>query len=112
MTLRQIRHPLVRGDVMGIFDHILATTHGNLAAAEQRLDEIDDLLRAIAANPASGIRLDGALSGWLARHGGRRHMLTIVFRPDPEAGLLYIALVAFGGRNWLDAAAGRRTPPG
>ena len=112
MTMRQIRHPLVRRDVMGIFDHVLETTQGNLAAAERRLDEIDDLLRAIADNPASGVRLDGHLAGWLARHGGRGRMITVVFRSDLEARLLHIALIAFGGRNWLDAAVGRRSFPG
>jgi plasmid stabilization system protein ParE len=110
--MRQIRHPLVRRDVMGIFDHVLETTQGNLAAAERRLDEIDDLLRAITDNPASGIRLDGHLSGWLARHGGRGRMITAVFRSDLEPRLLHIALIALGGRNWLDAAVGRRSFPG
>jgi plasmid stabilization system protein ParE len=69
--MRQIRHPLVRRDVAGIFDHVLETTGGDLAAAEWRLDEIDALLEAIADNPGSGIRLDGRLAGWLARHRGR-----------------------------------------
>ena len=109
--MRQIRHPLVRRDVMGIFDHVLGTTRGDLAAAERRLDEIDDLLRAIADNPASGVRLDGALAGWRARHGGRGRMITVVFRADPEARLIHIALIAFGGRNWLDAAVDRRSFP-
>jgi hypothetical protein len=108
--MRLVRHPLVGRDVMGIFDHVLETTRGDLAAAERRLDEIDALLRAIIDNPASGVRLDGALAGWLARHGGRGQMITVVFRPDPEAYRLYIALIAFGGRNWLDAATGRRFP--
>jgi len=110
--MRQIRHPLVRRDVMGIFDHILETTQGDLAAAERRLDEIDALLEAIADNPASGVRLDGRLAGWLARHGGRGRMITVVFRSDVEARLIHIALIAFGGRNWLDAATGRRSFPG
>lgn len=110
--MRQSRHPLVRRDVIGIFDHILETTKGDLAAAERRLDEIDDLLAAIAENPASGIRLDGKLVGWLARHGGRGQMITVVFRADIEAGLIHIAMIAFGGRNWLEDAAGRRSFPG
>lgn len=110
--MRQIRHPLVRRDVVGIFDHVLEITQGNLAAAERRLDEIDDLLRAIANNLASGVRLDGPLAGWLVRHGGRGRMITVVFRPDIEARLIYIALIAFGGRNWLDDATGRRNFPG
>ena len=110
--MRQIRHPLVRRDVAGIFDHVLKTTHGDLAAAERRLDEIDDRLKAIADNPASGVRLAGQLAGWLARHGGHRQMITVVFRADLEARLIYIAMIAFGGRNWLEAAADRRNFPG
>jgi hypothetical protein len=111
VIVRQVRHPLVRRDVMGIFDHVLDTTQGDLAAAERRLDEIDDLLLAIAGDPASGVRLDGALAGWLVRHGGRGRMITVVFRPDVDARIVYIALIAFGGRNWLDAAAGRSIFP-
>lgn len=111
MTMRQIRHPLVRRDVMGIFDHILQTTQGDLAAAKRRLDEIDALLGAIAENPASGVRLDGKLKGWLARHGGRGRMITVVFRPDTEAQVIHIALISFGGRNWLEATADRRGFP-
>jgi plasmid stabilization system protein ParE len=108
--MRQIRHPLVRRDVIGIFDHVLETT-GDLAAAERRLDEIDDLLRAIADDPASGVRLHGHLAGWLARHGGRGRMITVVFRFDREAQLVHIAMIAFGGRNWLDEAVDRRSLP-
>jgi plasmid stabilization system protein ParE len=106
--MRQVLHPLVRRDVIGIFDHVLATTQGDLRAAERRLDDVDDLIRSIAANPASGVRLAGPLSGWLVRHGGRGHMITVVFRADLEARLLYIAFIGFGGRNWLEEAEGRR----
>ena len=110
--MRQIRHPLVRRDVIGLFNHILETTRGDLAAAERRLDEIDGLLDSIAGNPASGIRLDGKLAGWRARHGGRGQMITVVFRADLGARLVYIAMIAFGGRNWLEEAADRRSFPG
>lgn len=108
--MRQVRHPLVEQDVAGIFEHVLSTTGGDLNAAEQRLDEIDDLLAAIAANPTSGVRLNDPLSGWLVRHGGRGHRITVVFRPDLNRQLLYIALVAFGGRNWPEAMGDRREP--
>jgi hypothetical protein len=107
--MRQIRHPLVRRDVTGIFDRVLETTRGDLAAAERRLDEIDDLLGAIADHPASGVRLDGPLG--IAGHGGRGQMITVVFRSDLEARLIYIAMIAFGGRNGLDAAVDRRGFP-
>ncbi len=96
--MRQIRHPLVEQDVIAIARHIVETTGGNIAAAERRLDEIDDLLRDIAANPFSGVRLSGSLKGWLVRHGGRDYRITVVFRPDPDAQCLHIALVAFGGK--------------
>lgn len=111
MTFRQIRHPLVRRDVIGMFDHVFETTQGDLVAAEQRLDEVDDLLRAIADKPASGVRLDGPLAGWLVRHGGRGRMITVVFRPDFEKRLFQIAIIAFGGRNWLELATDRRSFP-
>ena len=106
--MRLLLHPLVRQDIVGIFDHVLDTTGGDIRAAERRVDEIDDLLAAIDAGPASGHRLDGTLAGWLVRHGGRGQMITIVFRPDPDAGAIRIALVAFGGRNWLEEGADRR----
>lgn len=109
--MHQVRHPLVEQDVAGIFEHVLSTTGGNFEAAEQRLDEIDELLAAIAANPASGMRLGPALPGWLVRHGGRQQRITIVFQPDLERRLLYIALVAFGGRNWLEAIKDRTSFP-
>ena len=96
---------------MGIFDHVLEITQGNLTAAERQLDEIDDLLRAIADNPASGVRLDGPLAGWLVRHGGGGRMITVVFQPDLDAQLIHISLIAFGGRNWLHEATGRRSFP-
>lgn len=106
--MRQIRHPLVDTDIDGIVDHILAVS-GDVDAAERRLDEIDALLAAIAERPLSGIRLEGPLRGWLARHGGRDLAITIVFRPDVDRDVLWIALVAFGGRNWLELAEGRRS---
>ena len=105
------RHPLVGRDVSGTADHVLETTRGDPAAAERRLDEIDALLRAIVDNPASGVRLDGRLAGWRARHGGRGRMPTVVFRSDPDSKTLDIAMIAFGGRNWIEDAADRRDFP-
>jgi len=102
--LRQIRHPHVDADIDGIVDHILEVS-GNLDAAERRLDEIDALLAAIVERPLSGIRLEG----WLVRHGGRDLATTIVFKPDVERDTIWIALVALGGRNWLELAEGRRS---
>lgn len=106
--MRQIRHPLVGRDLTALVDHILETTKGDVAAAARRLDEIDTLLQAIAANPSSGTRLSAPLDGWLVRHGGRGQRITIVFRADPQRGLLHIALVAFGGQDWMSEAGSRR----
>ncbi len=106
--MRQIRHPLVERDVIAIAEHIVETTGGDIGAAERRLDEIDDLLSDIARNPFSGVRLSGQLEGWLVRHGGRDRRITIVFRPDPIAQHLHIALIAFGGQDWLRKSIARR----
>lgn len=106
--MRQIRHPLVDRDVIGIADHILSVTDGDIAAARQRLDEIDNLLVSIAETPTSGMRLVGDLEGWLVRHGGSGRRLTVVFRPDLHRDILFIALVAFGGRDWMRLSIGRR----
>lgn len=106
--MRQIRHPLVEWDVIAIAEHIVETTGGDIGAAERRLDEIDALLSDIARNPFSGVRLSGRLEGWLVRHGGRDRRITIVFRPDPVAQHLHIALIAFGGQDWLRKGIDRR----
>jgi hypothetical protein len=34
-------------------------------------------------------------------------MITLVFRADIEAGIVHMAMIAFGGRNWLEDAAAR-----
>jgi hypothetical protein len=60
---------------------------------------IDALLEEIAANPASGMRLSPSLDGWLVRHGGRSHRITIAFKANLDLDALYIALVAFGGQD-------------
>jgi plasmid stabilization system protein ParE len=106
--MRLTPHPLVTRDIDGIVDYILAVTGGNVASAARRLDEIDALIASILDNPQSGARLSGELDGWIARHGGRDHRITVVFRPDRHADRLLVALVAFGGRNWLAVAPSRR----
>ena len=50
--MRLIRHPLVNRDLAALVDHIVETTQGDFAAASRRLDEIDNLLVNIVANPA------------------------------------------------------------
>ena len=106
--MRFIRHPFFERDLIGIVNHIVDVTDGNVAAASRRLDEIDALIQEISANPTSGARLSGKLDGWLVRHGGAGHRLTIVFKPDADAGQIYLALVAFGGRDWMRLASARQ----
>lgn len=106
--MRFVRHPFFERDLIGIVDHIIDVTQGDAAAAFRRLDEVDALLLAIAENPTSGVRLAGRLDGWLVRHGGAGHRLTIVFKPDIGTEQIYLALVAFGGRNWMKLASARR----
>ncbi len=105
--MRFVRHPFFERDLIGIVDHIVEVTQGDAGAALRRLDEVDALLRSIADNPTSGTRLEGRLEGWLVRHGGSGHRLTIVLRPDVEVSQIYLALVAFGGRDWMRLASTR-----
>lgn len=106
--MRFVRHPFFERDLVGIVDHIIDVTDGHVAAARRRLDEIDDLIQKIAANPNSGVQLSGKLDGWLVRHGGSGQRLTIVFKPDLDAETIYLALVAFGGRDWMRLASARQ----
>ena len=106
--MRQSKHPLVERDLVGIVEHIFDVTQGDFDAALRRLDEIDALIQDIAANPTSGMRLTAPLDGWLVRHGGRGHRLTIVFRADLEREVLQIALVAFGGQDWVSLGTERQ----
>ena len=106
--MRFVRHPFFERDLVGIVDHIVEITDGDIAAAGRRLDEVDALLETIASNPNSGVRLTGKLDGWLVRHGGAGHRLTIVFKPDMDAEIIYLAIVAFGGRDWMKVASARQ----
>ena len=105
--MRLIRHPFVERDLIGIVDHIVKTTSGDYDAASRRLNEVDVLLRSVLENPTSGVRLRGKLDNWLVRHGGAGQKLTVVFKPDIENECVYLAMVAFGGRDWMKAAVGR-----
>lgn len=106
--IRQVRHPLVGNDLIALVDHIVESTDGDTQAAARRLDQVDALLSDIASNPQSGMRLAPPLDGWRVRHGGHGHRITIVFRSDPQEDLLYVALVAFGGQDWMTEGAARR----
>jgi plasmid stabilization system protein ParE len=104
--MRVVRHPLVDRDLIALVDHIVEVTNGDFAAAARRLDEVDELLAAIQDTPHSGVRLSGAINGWLVRHGGRGQRITIVFRSEQDS--ILVALVAFGGQDWMAAADVRK----
>ena len=104
--IRIERHPLVRNDLRELARHV-ADVSGDPRAAERRLDQVDDLLTDILQNPNSGALLSPALPGWGVRHGGAGRRITIVFRLTETGDCLQIALVAFGGQNWMDAAPDR-----
>jgi plasmid stabilization system protein ParE len=104
--IRIERHPLVRQDLRELARHV-ADVSGDLHAAERRLDEVDQLVADILENPNSGALLAPALPGWRVRHGGAGRRITIVFRLTETGDCLQIALVAFGGQNWLASAPNR-----
>ncbi|WRH64359.1 MAG: hypothetical protein RSE12_08555 [Fuscovulum sp.] len=60
---------------------------------------LDASIKSMRCSPTFGMRLAGNLEGWLVRHGGKGHRLTIVFKADIERDVLQIALVAFGGQE-------------
>ena len=77
-----VRHPLVDQDLAALVDHIVEVTGGDFDAAGRRLDEVDELIADISANPLSGVRLAPQLDGWLVRHGGRGHRLPCLDRQE------------------------------
>lgn len=104
--IRIERHPLVRHDLRELARHV-AEVSGDPCAAERRLDQVEALLMDIMTNPNSGTMLSAALSGWRVRHGGPDRQITIVFRFTGTKELLQIALVAFGGQNWMATGSDR-----
>lgn len=57
----------------------------------------------------SGVRLAPPLDGWLVRHGGRGHRLTVVFRADLNKNCVFVALIAFGGQDWMTESEARKS---
>lgn len=106
--MRLVRHPWVGRDLVALVNHIVEVTQGDYNAAARRLDEVDALLADILTKPRSGMRLAAPLEDWLVRHGGRGHRITIVFRADTERDMLYVALVAFGGQDWMAEGMARK----
>ena len=107
--MRIVRHPLVDQDLAALVDHIVEVTGGDFDAAGRRLDEVDALIADISTNPGSGVRLAPPFDGWLVRHGGRGHRLTVVFRADLAHDCVFVALVAFGGQDWMTEGETRKT---
>jgi hypothetical protein len=107
--MRLVRHPLVDQDFSALVDYIIDVTGGDFDAAGRRLYEVDDLITDIITNSLSGVRLAPPLEGWLVRHGGRCHRLTIVFRADLVQDCIFVALVAFGEQDWLTESETRKS---
>lgn len=104
--IRIERHPLVRRDLRELARHV-ADVSGDPGAAERRLDQVDALVADILANPNLGVFLNADLPGWRVRHGGADRRITVVFRLTQAGDCVQIALVAFGGQNWMETAPAR-----
>jgi hypothetical protein len=107
--MRFVRHPLVYQDLAALVDHIVEVTGRDFEAAGRRLDEVDDLIADISGNPMSGVRMAQPLDGWLVRHGGRGHRLTVVFRADLKKNCIFVALVAFREQDWVTEGETRKS---
>ncbi|MGI3213150.1 type II toxin-antitoxin system RelE/ParE family toxin [Roseovarius tibetensis] len=105
--IRVERHPLVRRDLRELVRHV-AETSGDKRAAARRLDEVEALLASILEDPRSGPYLADRLSGWRVRHEGKGRMLTIVFRLTDQEDCVQVAVVAFGGQDWMGRVASRK----
>lgn len=82
----------------------VAVNSQSKAAARKRLQEVEALIKNIQAAPVSGNRLD---NGCLVRHGGAGRMITVVFRPNLARNTIQIAIVAFGGKDWVSRIPNR-----
>lgn len=99
-------HPLFAQDIDDIAWFIFEIS-GSREAAVRRLTEIATMRAHIIERPLSGVRLDGALQGCLARHGGRDNKLTILWLPDQSLGRARLLMVSFGGHDWMGRAVER-----
>lgn len=96
-------HPHVDRDLQSMAQHVAVNSQSK-AAARKRLKEVENLIKDILAVPGSGNRLD---NGWLVRHGGADRMITVVFRPNVTRKTVQIAIVAFGGKDWVSRLPNR-----
>ena len=104
--MKLVPHPLLERDIIGMAEHVFRVT-GDPEAARRRLAETRALIGDIMREPALGSRLGEQAEGWRIRHGARDRRISVVFRHDPEADRLYLALVAFGGQDWTTRLAAR-----
>ncbi len=102
-----VPHPLIERDIIAMAEHVYAVS-GDGNAARRRIAELRELLGRVQENPDLGAPLDGDLSGWRIRHGGKRRLVSVVYRHDAERDRLYLALISFGGQDWAARAPRRR----
>lgn len=93
-----VPHPLFERDIIGMAEHVLAVS-GDGNAARRRVLEARALLACVQEDPDLGRPLDGDLSGWRIRHGGKHRQNSVVYRYDGAANRLYLALLSFDGQD-------------
>ncbi len=104
--MKILAHPLFQRDLAALAGHV-AGTSGDPGAARRRLAEARALVDSIIADPAIGAQIGEALPGWRVRHGGRDRRITVVYRHSEEDGTLFLAMAAFGGRDWMSLSGER-----
>lgn len=104
--MKLVPHPLLERDIIGMAEHVFQVT-GDPEAARRRLAETRALISDIMREPALGSRLGEQAEGWRIRHSARDRRISVVFRHDPKADCLYLALVAFGGQDWTTRLTAR-----
>lgn len=104
--MQVLAHPLLRRDIEGLAEHVY-TVSGSADAARRRIHEVHHLIEQVIENPSLGTLLGKDLPEWRARHGGTGRRITVVFRHDAEANQIQVALVAFGGEDWVNRSPGR-----
>ena len=104
--MKLIPHPLLERDIIGLAEHVFDVT-GDAEAARRRLADARELIGDIMREPTLGSRLGAHAEGWRIRHSARDRRISVVFRHDPEANRLYVALVAFGGQDWASRLPAR-----
>lgn len=96
---------------METVDHMVAVTGGDVAGARRRPGEVDALIPDIAADPTSAGAFPGRRrpgSCVMADGGGIPRWCS---GPTWKAGVLRMAIVASGGRDWMTEAGGWRAFP-